>query len=247
MPLPPNDLLLQPPRRSIDGIQWSREAGGRQCLIAAARVEALWKNKPSLREQQMMQAQSGSQSARAAFVSAREEPTRSLRSRRNSALHVPICVLPKADVSDRPWVLSARDMGSLARNKADALRVERYQRTIMQYRESREAAMHNGKRERRPSADLLESLASALSSYQGQKPEISRAATTEEVVAAPIAPLPAPRFQVRRGRTRSATLPPINLGVLMESPDRPTSGRPASASPESPTKRSRGLTPAPEE
>lgn len=104
MGLPPLHVLLAPPRRANDGTEWSKADGERYCL-------------------------------RGAPCSARASARRALSplrfSSRNSAAHVPQCVMPRVTDDENGWrptypvPLSARTLGELAKETASRLRRQR--------------------------------------------------------------------------------------------------------------------------
>lgn len=107
--LPPIADLLRPPRRSIDPLEWSRAHGDRPCL-------------------------SGLQSSRRAKAIPRRALSPLKSERRNSAYHVPACVMPKErafneDIHNQPSAapipLTTRCLRELSYAKAEQMRRER--------------------------------------------------------------------------------------------------------------------------
>jgi hypothetical protein len=112
--LPPIEYLLQPPRRSNDGVEWSRAHGERPCCVELPKDRK--KKRGELYERHPL------------------APLRS--SRRAQAVHVPLCVLPKQSAtttdylephktSSRPIPLSARVVRELAFARANEQRNRR--------------------------------------------------------------------------------------------------------------------------
>lgn len=104
--LPPTSILLAPPARGNGPCQWSLADETRPCLEDI--------EEPRRKSRSVL------------------SPLRSAR--RNSASHVPACILPTPSTSvcdengwysSRPVPLSARSMGFLAKEHADKLRLER--------------------------------------------------------------------------------------------------------------------------
>merc|ERR1719482_89004 len=110
MGLPPNDVLLAPPRRSVGPLEWSRAHDERDCL----------RNLPASKYD-------------------KQRPRRALSplkaSRRNQAYHVALCTVPDrqlekprgcihAQPSTVPIPLSARQVRDLSHNHAEKMRME---------------------------------------------------------------------------------------------------------------------------
>ena len=104
MGLPPTSVLLAPPRRSIDPVEWSRRHGERYCLIDIPRPQ----HRPARR-----------------LVARPLSPLKS--DRRNSAFHVPMCVLPRAAIGDEnaPVPIGPRVLRKLSAAKAEEVFKER--------------------------------------------------------------------------------------------------------------------------
>ena len=122
MGLPPNEVLLAPPRRSIDPLEWSKRSEIRPCL------------------QDLPQSNASVAPSRAL------SPLRS--ERRYSASHVPLCVIPKipdrsenihAQASKAPVPVSTKAMRSLAVAKAEEQKSARL--LPMRRRATREGAV----------------------------------------------------------------------------------------------------------
>ena len=163
MGLPPSSILLAPPRSSIDLDQWSLYNHDRACL--ADPVNAM---------------EPGAAAAQS-------------KRRRNSAVHIPLCILPKVKpdeeenvLSARPALLSAREVRELAKQKADELRADRLKLELRQQTTPRQPA-HS-----------------------------TEAASASD--ASSVAPHVAPRF-----RRHSINLPPIRINDIAPPRTRPMS------------------------
>ena len=107
MSLPPTAMLLRPPRRSNDPLEWSRSATSRACLVGLPPTK----------------------------YRRREQPLAPLQvTRRFSAYHVPVCVFPYGDAdslsprtgsprnSCAPVPLSARVLSQLSADRVEVMR-----------------------------------------------------------------------------------------------------------------------------